>query len=299
VNLERVKTPSKTRRGRSRQNSEEKEIDQTEKTVVSTNLEAISEEKVNTEVKETEEKKTRRGGRTKKGIEIDLEKAKPAKKTTVKKSKKKIEILELDFDPIQMLEQVDSKEGKELKAIGKKLNVEINFAISRSSLGLIRKKIKNALKEQIEARDDVPDEDNEKDNSPEIVQKFINTTPSQTPSEQPPASTTPPSDASDVQEKETKKKKPRRATKDSTPSTPRRSSRIRQRSGSQSESGQSDAESEDGSKGNIDKPSQKVDPLPALEEDKEIVFSPPRSKQSSKSIPVSAENLQSSEPKFS
>ena len=85
----------------------------------------------------------------------------------------------------------------------------------------------------------------------------------------------------------------------STPSTPRRSSRIRQRSGSQSESGQSDAESEDGSKGNIEKPSQKVDPLPALEEDKEIVFSPPRSKQSSKSIPVSAENLQSSEPKFS
>ena len=74
---------------------------------------------------------------------------------------------------------------------------------------LLRKKIKTALKEQIEARDDLPEE--EKDNSPEIVQKFINSTPSQTSSSsQPPASTTPPSDASDVQEKETKKKKPRR-----------------------------------------------------------------------------------------
>ena len=77
---------------------------------------------------------------------------------------------------------------------------------------LLRKKIKTALKEQIEARDDLPEEDKEKDNSPEIVQKFINSTPSQTSSSsQPPASTTPPSDASDVQEKETKKKKPRRA----------------------------------------------------------------------------------------
>ena len=74
---------------------------------------------------------------------------------------------------------------------------------------LLRKKIKTALKEQIEARDDLPEE--EKDNSPEIVQKFINSTPSQTSLTQPPASTTPPSDASDVQEKETKKKKPRRA----------------------------------------------------------------------------------------
>ena len=46
VNLERVKTPSKVRRGRSRQNSEEKEI---VKTVVPLNLEAISEEKVNDE----------------------------------------------------------------------------------------------------------------------------------------------------------------------------------------------------------------------------------------------------------
>ena len=76
---------------------------------------------------------------------------------------------------------------------------------------LLRKKIKTALKEQIEARDDLPEEDKEKDNSPEIVQKFINSTPSQTSSSQPPASTTPPSDVSDVQEKETKKKKPRRA----------------------------------------------------------------------------------------
>ena len=74
---------------------------------------------------------------------------------------------------------------------------------------LLRKKIKTALKEQIEARDDLPEE--EKDNSPEVVQKFINSTPSQTSSSQPPSSTTPPSDASDVQEKETKKKKPRRA----------------------------------------------------------------------------------------
>ena len=111
VNLERVKTPSKVRRGRSRQNSEEKEI---VKTVVPLNLEAISEEKVNDEAKEPEievtEKKTRRGGRTKKGLEIDLEKAKPARKA--KKSKEKTAILELDFDPIQMLEEVDSKEGK-------------------------------------------------------------------------------------------------------------------------------------------------------------------------------------------
>ena len=113
VQLDRVKTPSKTRRGRSRQNSEEKEI---LKTVTPLNLEAISEEKVAEEVKETEEKvdekKTRRGGRTKKGIEIDLEKAKPARKTASKKSKKKSEILELDFDPVQMLDEVDSKEGK-------------------------------------------------------------------------------------------------------------------------------------------------------------------------------------------
>ena len=113
VQLDRVKTPSKTRRGRSRQNSEEKEI---VKTVTPLNLEAISEEKVAEEVKETEEKvdekKTRRGGRTKKGIEIDLEKAKPARKTASKKSKKKSEILELDFDPVQMLDEVDSKEGK-------------------------------------------------------------------------------------------------------------------------------------------------------------------------------------------
>ena len=113
VQLDRVKTPSKTRRGRSRQNSEEKEI---VKTVAPLNLEAISEEKVAEEVKETEEKvdekKTRRGGRTKKGIEIDLEKAKPARKTASKKSKKKSEILELDFDPVQMLDEVDSKEGK-------------------------------------------------------------------------------------------------------------------------------------------------------------------------------------------
>ena len=86
-------------------------------------LEAISEEKVNEEVteeklKETEEKvdekKTRRGGRTKKGLEIDLDKAKPARKTATKKSKKKSEILELDFDPVQMLDEVDSKEGKTL-----------------------------------------------------------------------------------------------------------------------------------------------------------------------------------------
>ena len=113
VNLERVKTPSKVRRGRSRQNSEEKEI---VKTVVPLNLEAISEEKVNDEAKESEievtEKKTRRGGRSKKGLEIDLEKAKPARKATAKKSKEKTPILELDFDPIQMLEEVDSKEGK-------------------------------------------------------------------------------------------------------------------------------------------------------------------------------------------
>ena len=116
VNLERVKTPSKTRRGRSRQNSEEKEI---VKTVVPLNLEEISE--VNDEAKESEievtEKKTRRGGRTKKGLEIDLEKAKPARKTTAKKSNKKSEILELDFDPIEMLDEVDSKEGKTLNLI--------------------------------------------------------------------------------------------------------------------------------------------------------------------------------------
>lgn len=296
VNLERVKTPSTTRRGRSRQNSEEKEI---VKTDVSLNLVAITEEQVNEDVKETEEKidekKTRRGGRTKKKLEIDLEKAKPARKTATKKSKKKNEILELDFDPIQMLEEVDSKEGKELKSLAAKLNVEWTAALTKSTKALLCKRIKTALKEQIEARDDLPEE---KDNSPEIVQKFINTTPSQKPSAESPTSTTPPSDVSDVQEKEINKKKPRRA-KDRAPSTPRRSSRIRQRSGSQSESGQSDAESEDGSKGNIERPSQKVDPLPALEEDKEIVFSPPRSKQSSKSIPVSAENLQSSEPKFS
>ena len=111
VQLDRVKTPSKTRRGRSRQNSEEKEI---VKTVTPLNLEAISEEKVNEEETEekVDEKKTRRGGRTKKGIEIDLEKAKPARKTATKKSKKKSEILELDFDPVQMLDEVDSKEGK-------------------------------------------------------------------------------------------------------------------------------------------------------------------------------------------
>ena len=92
------------------------------KTVAPLNLEAISEEKVNeekVEVKEkvdaeekVDEKKTRRGGRTRKGLEIDLEKAKPARKTAAKKSKKKSEILELDFDPVQMLDEVDSKEGK-------------------------------------------------------------------------------------------------------------------------------------------------------------------------------------------
>lgn len=105
---------------------------------------------------------------------------------------------------------------------------------------------------------------------------------------------TSPTSESDAQEKETKKKKTKR-TKASTPTTPRRSSRIRQKSGSQSESGASDVESEDGSKGQkIEKLSQMVDPLPALEEDKEIVFSPPRSK-TSKTIPV-ADSQPSTEP---
>jgi len=65
-----------------------------------------------------------------------LEKAKPARKTTAKKSNKKSEILELDFDPIEMLDEVDSKEGKELKAVATKLNITFG-AVTRNTAGMM------------------------------------------------------------------------------------------------------------------------------------------------------------------
>ena len=77
-------------------------------------------------------------------------------------------------------------------------------------------------------------------------------------------------------------------------STPRRSSRIRKKSGGQSDSAQSDSDSESTAK------SRTVARGPALipvEEDKEIVFSPPRKKGNPEKEPTTISEVES--PNFS